>query len=155
MDFEKLNRWLTFLANVGVIAGIVFLAVEIRQNSNAIRAQTRAQLAEEVTELFSVNMNDQAYADVLMRGNNVAELSAVEQYQYSRHRNAWINYWNNVAYQYQMGMYDESEFALQISTIRNDMETYPGLKAHWCANRSTATKALIEAVEAHLLGKYC
>lgn len=155
MDIQKLNSWLTFLANIGVIAGIVFLAIEIRQNSDAVRAQTRAQLAEGVTELFSVNMNDQEYADVLMRGNNVEELSPVERYQYYRHRSAWIHYWNNVAYQYQMGMYDESEFTHQISTIRNDNETYPGLKVHWCANRSKASKSLIEAIEGDLLGEYC
>lgn len=155
MDLQKLNSWLAFVANVGVISGIVFLAIEIRQNSDVIRAQTRAQLAEEVTELFSVNMNDQDYADVLMRGNNVEELSPVEKYQYSRHRSAWIHYWNNVAYQYQMGMYDESEFALQISTIRSDMETYPGLKVHRCENKYTASPGLIDAIEADLLGEYC
>lgn len=70
MDLKKLNIWLTLAANIGVLTGIIFLAIEIRQNSDAIRAQTRAQLAEEVTELFSVNMNDQEYASVLMRGNN-------------------------------------------------------------------------------------
>lgn len=155
MELGKLNRWLTLIANVGVIAGIVFLAVEIRQNSAMIRAQTRTQLAEQVTELFSANMNDQEYADVLMRGNYVGELSAIGQYQYFRHRSAWLHYWNNVAYQYQMGMYDEAEFALQMSTIRNDMETFPGLKVHWCANRSAASPGLIEALEGDLLGTYC
>jgi hypothetical protein len=56
------------LAKIGVIAGIVFLAIEIRHNSDAVRAQTMAQLAEGVTELFSVNMNDQEYADVSDEG---------------------------------------------------------------------------------------
>ncbi len=31
MDTEKVNHWLTLGANVGVLVGIVFLAVEIRQ----------------------------------------------------------------------------------------------------------------------------
>ena len=155
MDSDKLNKWLTLLANVGVIAGIIFLAIEIRQNSDAIRAQTRAQLAEEVTELFSVNMNDQEYATVLMKGNNLEELSAVERYQYYRHRNAWANHWLNVAYQHKMGMYDDVEFELQISNVRQDMETYPGLKVHWCAWRDRSTPELIEAVEGDLSGAYC
>lgn len=155
MNLEKLNSWLTFAANIGVIAGIVFLAIEIRQNSNAVRAQTRAQLAEGVTELFSANMNDKEYAAVLMRGNNIEELSPVEKYQYSRHRNAWIHYWNNVAYQYQMGLYDKSEFILQVSTIRADMEKYPGLKIHWCNNKYSASQSLIKAIEGDLEGEFC
>ena len=155
MDSDKLNKWLTLVANVGVIAGIVFLAIEIRQNSDAIRAQTRGQLTEQVMELFSVNMNDQEYASVLMRGNNVEELSPVEQYQYYRHRKAWVNHWRNVVYQYEMGMYDESEFENQISTIRADMEIFPGLKVHWCDNRYSANQSLIEAIEGDQLGEYC
>ena len=155
MDSDKLNKWLTLAANVGVIAGIVFLAIEIRQNSDAVRAQTRAQLAEEVMGLFSVNMNDKEYASVLMRGNNVEELSPVEQYQYYRHRSAWLHHWNNVIYQYEMGMYDESEFALQISTIRAHMEIFPGLKVHWCDNKYSASQSLIKAIEGEQLGEYC
>lgn len=30
MELQKFNQWLTLLANLGVIAGIVFLAVELR-----------------------------------------------------------------------------------------------------------------------------
>ena len=36
MNSEKLNDWPTLAANVGVIAGIVGLAIEIRQNSDVV-----------------------------------------------------------------------------------------------------------------------
>lgn len=155
MDSDRLNKWLTLAANIGVIAGIVFLAIEIRQNSDAVRAQTRTQLSEQVMELLSVNMNDHEYASVLMRGNSVEELSPVEEYQYYRHRSAWLSHWINVVYQYEMGMYDESEFALQVSTIRAHMEIFPGLKVHWCDNRYTTPKSLIKAIEGEQPGEYC
>ena len=37
---ERLNQWLTLIANVGVVAGIVFLAYEIRVNTQALSATT-------------------------------------------------------------------------------------------------------------------
>ena len=37
MNLEKLNQWLTLTANVGVLVGIIFLAIEIQQNTNAIQ----------------------------------------------------------------------------------------------------------------------
>jgi len=40
MNFENVNRWLTLLANLGVIAGIVFLAFELRQNNQLLVAQS-------------------------------------------------------------------------------------------------------------------
>lgn len=42
MDVDRLNKWLTLLANIGVVAGIVFLAFEIRQNNELLLAQGRA-----------------------------------------------------------------------------------------------------------------
>jgi hypothetical protein len=39
MDSDRLNRWLSLGANTGVLVGIVFLAVEIRQNSDLARLQ--------------------------------------------------------------------------------------------------------------------
>jgi hypothetical protein len=39
MDSDRLNRWLTLGANLGVLVGIIILAVEIRQNSDLARLQ--------------------------------------------------------------------------------------------------------------------
>ncbi len=41
MNTESLNRWLTLAANLGVIAGIVFLAIELRQNNELLAADAR------------------------------------------------------------------------------------------------------------------
>ena len=39
MDSDRINRWLTLLANVGVIAGLVLVAVQINQNTQITKAQ--------------------------------------------------------------------------------------------------------------------
>ena len=44
MNLDRVNRWLTLGANLGVLAGIVFLAFEIRQNSEALLAGSRQDL---------------------------------------------------------------------------------------------------------------
>ena len=39
MDWTELNTWLSLLANLGVIAGLVLVAIQIRQNTGITRAQ--------------------------------------------------------------------------------------------------------------------
>ena len=39
MDSDRLNRWLSLGANVGLLAGLVLVACEINQNSQLARAQ--------------------------------------------------------------------------------------------------------------------
>ena len=40
----KVNEWLTLIANIAVVCGIVFLAVEIRQNNELRRSESRQAL---------------------------------------------------------------------------------------------------------------
>jgi hypothetical protein len=54
MDTDKLNRLLTLTANLGILIGLVLLIVEIRQNTDLVRAQiamdrtsTRMQIASD------------------------------------------------------------------------------------------------------------
>jgi hypothetical protein len=150
-----LGQTVGILANFGVIAGIIFLAVELQQNNEMMRAQTRSELSRDVIELQSSNMNDSAYADVLLRGNKGEELSELERYQYRRHRNAWEWHWENIVYQHRIGLYDDAEFAVQIEIIRRDMASLPGLKDHWCTNRPWRSTELVAAIEGAELNEFC
>ena len=46
MNLDNLNKWLMLAANLGVIAGILFLAYEVRQNSDALISASRQGLLE-------------------------------------------------------------------------------------------------------------
>ena len=46
MKLDKLNSWLTLLANLGVILGIIFLALEVRQNEETLRLQYELALLD-------------------------------------------------------------------------------------------------------------
>ncbi len=36
MKLDNVNKWLTLVANFGVVAGIIFLAIEVRQNQELL-----------------------------------------------------------------------------------------------------------------------
>ena len=38
MDFDKLNQWLSLCANLGVLLGIIFLAIEMNQKGFTVIA---------------------------------------------------------------------------------------------------------------------
>lgn len=43
MSFDRLNKWLTLAANLGVVIGLVILILEMRQNAALTRATLEAQ----------------------------------------------------------------------------------------------------------------
>ena len=79
---NKLNERLTLIANISVVFGILFLAVELQQNTQAIQAQTRDSLTEkQMMMMTSWAGTDLEVAGVLRRGVNlgVDELSEDER----------------------------------------------------------------------------
>lgn len=51
MNVDKLNRWLTLGANVGVVIGLIVLIVELRQNSSLTRAAMEIELTRVQADL--------------------------------------------------------------------------------------------------------
>lgn len=71
MTMDKLNQWLTLLANVGVIAGIVFLGIEIRQNTEMIQSQTRDSISEKQIAVFEWWATDTENNRIRKRGDEL------------------------------------------------------------------------------------
>ena len=80
MDADRLNKWVTLGANIGVLVGIILLIFEIDQNRQAIRAQTRNDIAQGAIGVISLSIENPYLADILVRSNRGEELSESEKY---------------------------------------------------------------------------
>ena len=49
---QQLNKWLTLCANIGLLAGIFFLAYELRQNNDLLEAQARETKLDRRTAVY-------------------------------------------------------------------------------------------------------
>ncbi len=54
MDSNKLNNWLQVGAMFAVLVGLILLVVELRQNQDLMRAQTRHELAMMVVDILHI-----------------------------------------------------------------------------------------------------
>lgn len=80
MATTKLNEWLSVLTNIAVVAGIVFLAVEIRKNNELLKSETRqALLGNDQASL----MNALANTDIFEKQGQPAVMSRADQLRFS------------------------------------------------------------------------
>ena len=113
MDSNQLNRWLTLGANIGVLVGIILLVMELNQNREMARAQTRNELSMGIVGIQSGVAENSELASVLAKARAGETLSPSEQIQYSNRELAMFRYWENVHYQYRVGLYDDDEYSKQ------------------------------------------
>jgi len=137
MDVDRLNRWLTLGANVGVLLGLFFLIAELNQTGEMNRGETRNQVASELSELLRDVGNSPQLADLIVKAEHSGELTDSEKLQYTRHILSMLRYFENVHYQYRQGLYDEEEFSTQKEAWRKVYASSKPVVAIWCDFRAT------------------
>ena len=87
---ESLNWWLTLFANLGVLGGLVFVGLEVRQNTRQLRAEGAYAITESVNSLNAGAYSDPVLEELLLRGTedlrslNPVERARFDRYQFSR-----------------------------------------------------------------------
>jgi len=134
---SKLNHWLTLVANLSVVVGIFFLAAEMRQNTEAIQAQTRDSITEkQMMWLASVYTNPEV-ADIYQRGSLGGDLSTpTEGFIYAMAAGADFREWENSYYQYEHGLFSAEEFEARRDRWRRSLENFPRQRRHWATERT-------------------
>jgi hypothetical protein len=138
MKLIGVNRWLSLLANLGVLAGIVLVAYELAQNRALMEAQTRNEVSVQVVDLMRDVSTDPGLANLLRRAASGDPLSEDEVVQYLNRKLAMLRYFENVHYQFRRGLYDEVEFLRQQEAWRNWIRRGgPAQQQVWCDWRET------------------
>ena len=143
MDIDRLNKQLTLVANIAILGGLVFLALEIQQNTNAIRStaiQAATNVAREHPLMFVQNpdVNRLAMADY-------SSLSEEDQ-----QRRFWLarSFWlamQGLYRQRQLGAFPEAEWEVWKRII---CANYERIEAElWAPNAATLASDFVRFVE--------
>lgn len=155
MDTDRLARWLTLGANLGVLIGLLLLIVELNQNRDMMRAQTRHELAMGIVDILQVPASNEQLASILYRAHSGEDLTAPELFQFRLRTNALFRYWENVHYQYRVGLYDEVEFARQRDAWKASLASSALGQTYWCQVRTFYSPEFMAELDALLTNDHC
>ena len=82
MKSFDLGQFVQTLANVGVIAGIVFLAFELRQNNELMEAEARFNRVAVSREAYNILSTNRELAEIYVKVNNNESLTEVEHFRF-------------------------------------------------------------------------
>ena len=129
LNTEPVNRWLTLLANVGVLAGIVFLALEVRQSNRIAIATTELSVWGTYVSLNQMSLEYEGMAALLVKaGNSDAEFTPEEGEKLAGYLYSFINAWYSIEVANDNGMVSDSTFSIIRADIRNLLDWYPALR---------------------------
>jgi hypothetical protein len=108
MNSEKLNNWLTLCANVGVVIGLILLIVEIRQNTEMMRAQINQSRTEAAQSEQQATYNSDYMPAILTKVDNGQELTDEEMWRFRPYMRSFSRNMDNQLWQYNQGLLGEN-----------------------------------------------
>ena len=135
-----LGQSMTILANVGVIAGIVFLGIELQQNNELLAAQARKdQLDARAVTLESITENSEL-ALLSFKLENGDELTPLEQHRFEAWATNVFISWEWQYDEYQAGTLGGDD--VPSGGWSNRAQRWPQLREVWLNRKSEGRVSL-------------
>jgi hypothetical protein len=123
VESDRLNQWLTLGANIAVLLGLIFLIIEIDQNNDMMRAQTRSDISDSIIDNIKLGMDPRVISAYRKQDDGQA-----------------------THYQYRNGLFDDAEFEADLEVWREEMQA-PELELHWSSRRHTYSEAFRRQID--------
>jgi hypothetical protein len=114
MDGDKVNRWLTLSANIGVLIGIILILAELNQNADLMRAQMTQARGDNVMQTYREMMLSNHWVEIRAKGRAApstdAWIKSLSPVEYERVWYRQLMDYHDLRtqfYQYQSGYLDE------------------------------------------------
>ena len=109
----NLGQTIQTLANLGVIAGILFLGIEVQQNNELLGAQARATRTQVRLDLADAWISNPELARALLKQRNGEPLTAMDEFLLLYHAVRVLAGWQYVYGEFRAGLLDESEIPIE------------------------------------------
>ena len=142
-----LGQTIHTLANIGVIAGIIFLAYEMRQNTQAVQSASAESYLSGGSALDLRIAQDSQLASLLIKASELEPLSDVEELQVERFNYATLRQWETAHYLYSIGALDESLWSAYRQEIKKIILRTPSLTNYWQGNSQSFTSEFGQQID--------
>ena len=147
MKMDTINKWLTFGSNIGVIVGIIFLAIEVSQNTTQTKLQTTNDYLGTFVDIeLSMAANNELLA-ALVSSQQSQELSEIDKARVQLIHRTIFRHWQTAYYQNKTGLLDPAIWEAEKNQIKQTFGFDPGVEKYWRANLALYTpeyNAMIE-----------
>jgi len=147
VNFDKANHWFVLLANFAVIAGIVFLAVELRQNTKQLELQSYQSWVAANTDLNIAISNPDLSAIVSQGHANSANLTSETSIAYAMFHMSMLQMAQSTHYLYLEGSLDKELWESEMDRAAGIL-SIPGVRQWWDAGgRTQLTPSFVDFLE--------
>ena len=149
-----LGQTVGILANIGVIAGIVFLALELQQNNELMEAEARAASSDrrtEIPQLVSVNTE---LANILVKAKNGEPLTEAEELRVIAFNVSRLRGQEAYFREYQAGNNDSIPVDNWKNNFQSNLWSAPSQSETWSRTRDYMFDDFVQYMEENVVNEH-
>ncbi len=142
------------LGGIGVIASLIYVAIQIRNNARAVRAATFLQISHTQTSALYNMASNIDLAELIVRGgNDFAALKGLDQARFRFHAMFVLTFNQNAYFQHKIGTLTSSDWdsfsgdLVSYLDMRGAREAWPTYRKRFNAEFQTYVNQLVERIE--------
>ena len=147
-----LNQSVSLIANLGVIAGIVFLGYEMRQNTIAVRSAAAQGIQDQIAAIYELSLSETMGGVVGKALNTPYELTVVEVSRAHGFFTTFTRMLQNLHFQVSEGAYDAELADGHWQEMRNLLES-PGYRLFWDTQKHVYATEFREFVDDEVMSR--
>ena len=131
MTLEEFNYIAEIVASLAVIASLIYLAVQVKQGTQAVRLSTVHNVTEEFRDWNNVLATNGGLAAILLKGmQSPREIEGTDKMRYNCILYSLFTSFENAYVQQKAGALDSDEWNGLKQSI-TDMSDIPGFRSYW------------------------
>ena len=110
MNWEATSAVAEVIGVIAVVVSLIYLSVQIRQNTKVAKAATRQAIAESTERLGDDLINNSDMAEIFVKHMSGGELSPVENLRLQARCYRDLQHWENIHYQFNEGLVSRDQW---------------------------------------------
>lgn len=152
MHGENLNRWISLGANIGVLIGLMLVAIEINQTNTAARAEMAASYQDRWVDI-DISWQDAKFSETWAKSlTQPEELTTAEMLQLNGFMWTFTDHLANYRLMWDLGIFEAPQETYE-QTVIDVADIYFGSnygRAWFEENRSSINPTTVEILDNHL-----
>jgi len=147
LSIQDLGSIGEFIASIGVVISLVYLAIQTRANTKAIKAQTRSSITDQVLSIQSNMFNNNHYQRAFQKYSLNKDLDPSEQSILEREALLFFKHMENAQFQFNSGLYDVEEYNAQRAIWVKRFSRHSFWIDAWDIHKDTISPGLVAEVQ--------
>ena len=150
MTLADLGNLGEFVGAIGVVVSLLYLAVQIRQNTRSVRSSTHHASVVARNAVLLAFADPKAAPVMLKAGRAYNDLTLEERFRFTMLMRAFFSFHEDVHLQFREGLIDRDYWDARARVVTESL-AQPGVREWWTRNRHIYTDSFQRAI-AELLG---